>query len=216
MPERDRVNRTVGAGLPLSATVRVSNNSCNSCNNNNNNNSGNSKNNGLCKKMNGRYASTCVQPTSSWHSAKEIIRAKGILGLWSGFGLHLCKWESNQRRGLKINPEFCWEFSARYCGHGRLFWGVRNNKVLVDKRGTARWTHDPISCRRYLRHPLLVSRVPDRSSEIAFAKGCPCTLSALSGCSYMYPWYLQDQRIHWILSRCDGDSDACIPVSFIG
>ncbi|KAL1933385.1 hypothetical protein VTP01DRAFT_7475 [Rhizomucor pusillus] len=91
MPERDRVNRTVGAGLPLSATVRVSNNSCNSCNNNNNNNSGNSKNNGLCKKMNGRYASTCVQPTSSWHSAKEIIRAKGILGLWSGFGLHLLR-----------------------------------------------------------------------------------------------------------------------------
>ncbi|KAI9488005.1 glycoside hydrolase superfamily [Zychaea mexicana] len=29
--------------------------------------------------------------TSSWHSAKEIVRLKGIRGLWSGFGLHFVR-----------------------------------------------------------------------------------------------------------------------------
>ena len=29
--------------------------------------------------------------TSSWHSAKEIVRLKGVLGLWSGFRLHFGK-----------------------------------------------------------------------------------------------------------------------------
>ncbi|KAL0088884.1 mitochondrial carrier domain-containing protein [Phycomyces blakesleeanus] len=29
--------------------------------------------------------------TSSWHSAKEIIKKKGLPGLWSGFGLHFVR-----------------------------------------------------------------------------------------------------------------------------
>ncbi|KAG2225090.1 hypothetical protein INT45_011772, partial [Circinella minor] len=29
--------------------------------------------------------------TSSWHSAKEIVRLKGVLGLWSGFRLHFVR-----------------------------------------------------------------------------------------------------------------------------
>ncbi|KAI8145511.1 mitochondrial carrier domain-containing protein [Fennellomyces sp. T-0311] len=41
------------------------------------------------KKRNGWKNDT--RTTSSWHSAKEIIRLKGIRGLWSGFGLHFVR-----------------------------------------------------------------------------------------------------------------------------
>ncbi|CDS09678.1 hypothetical protein LRAMOSA02355 [Lichtheimia ramosa] len=39
-------------------------------------------------RTNGGGSCNNLPTTSSWHSAKEIVRSKGILGLWSGYGLH--------------------------------------------------------------------------------------------------------------------------------
>ncbi|KAI9323596.1 mitochondrial carrier domain-containing protein [Dichotomocladium elegans] len=43
------------------------------------------------KSMPYRTPAAPVPTTSSWHSAREIIRSKGISGLWSGFNLHLVR-----------------------------------------------------------------------------------------------------------------------------
>ncbi|KAI7866814.1 hypothetical protein BDF14DRAFT_1743342 [Spinellus fusiger] len=72
--KRQTVTRTVGAGLPVSCTAQPPIPIHTSP---------------AIEKM----PSTAKKrvSTSSWYSAKEIIRKKGVAGLWSGFGLHFVR-----------------------------------------------------------------------------------------------------------------------------
>ncbi|KAG0174550.1 hypothetical protein DFQ30_003968 [Apophysomyces sp. BC1015] len=68
---RSTINRTVGAGIPISPTAKPpSNNSSSSYSSS---------------------SSVRTVSTSSWCSAKEIVRKRGITGLWSGFRLHFAR-----------------------------------------------------------------------------------------------------------------------------
>lgn len=71
---KSTMNRTVGAGLPVTpiAIPPVAKTQPSPCQT------------AVTPKKRALYTST-----SSWHSAREILRKKGPLGLYSGFSLHL-------------------------------------------------------------------------------------------------------------------------------
>ncbi|KAI8060348.1 mitochondrial carrier domain-containing protein [Gongronella butleri] len=104
---RTAAHRTVGAGLPISSTASVDQRNMPP----------------PPKKYNSTrpYASSTTDAnnntrasTSSWASAKDIVKKKGILALYNGFGLH---------------------FLRDSLGTGMYFGGYETTKYLLTKKG---------------------------------------------------------------------------------
>lgn len=134
-------------------------------------------------RTNGGGSCNNLPTTSSWHSAKEIVRSKGILGLWSGYGLHFCKW---------LIIEIVHDSNNTY--QGVIHWVLLS--TLVD-------TRQPSFYFLVLNEQLVPWHNFWQAAHVAFYVGWPCFLLILSN-----PWckkkcYRQvaSTRVPWIVSK---------------
>lgn len=78
-----------------------------------------------------QFKSATVKSTSSWHSAKEIIRSKGIFGLWSGYRLHFGKHCRQKHVDCKVIDRWYYYLVRDTIGTSVYFGGYETTKFLL-------------------------------------------------------------------------------------